>query len=123
MAKILVVDDSKLSRLMHVNTLRALGHEVVDASNGAAAFELFQKCSPDLVVTDLLMPQMSGAELITRIREQNPEIPVVVISADVQQASKEHCRQIGANAFFNKPLRADDLAQYLDSLFCAGGAK
>lgn len=123
MAKVLVVDDSKLSRLMHANTIRSLGHDVFEANNGESAFELFQKISPDLVVTDLLMPRMSGAELIQRLRELTPELPVVVISADVQQTSREYCRQLGANAFFNKPLRADDLATYLEGIFCTGGAK
>lgn len=121
MAKVLVVDDSKLSRLMHVNTIQSLGHEVIEASNGPAALQLFEQESFDLVITDLLMPQMSGTELIARVRKINPDIPILVISADVQHASKDECRQLGAIAFFNKPLRADEFASYLDRLLCAGG--
>lgn len=123
MAKVLVVDDSKLSRLMHVNMIQSLGHEAIEANNGQVAIELFERETPDLVITDLLMPQMSGTELIARIRKTNAEIPVLVISADVQHASKDQCRQLGAIAFFNKPLRADEFARYLDRLLCAGGAE
>ena len=123
MAKVLVVDDSKLSRTMHALAVRELGHEVIEADNGETALELFEKELPDLVVTDLLMPRMSGNELLARLRERNFDVPIVVVSADIQQSSRQLCQHLGARAFFNKPLRTEEFARYLESIFCAGANK
>lgn len=123
MAKVLVVDDSKLSRAMNAHAVRELGHEVIEADNGESALELCERELPDLIVTDLLMPRMSGSELMIRLRERNSEVPIIVVSADIQRSSRQQCQQLGALAFFNKPLRTEEFTRYLESIFCAGANK
>ncbi|MEM6798601.1 MAG: response regulator, partial [Planctomycetota bacterium] len=68
MGKILVVDDSRLTRRVIVGALEEAGHEIVQASNGAEGIKAFRAFNPDCVMTDLLMPEMDGFELTQEIR-------------------------------------------------------
>jgi CheY-like chemotaxis protein len=79
---ILVVDDEPQSREMHAEALRTWGYKSVVAHDGFEALLKVAEHSPDLIVSDLRMPRMSGFELLSVLRRRYPEIPVLCISAD-----------------------------------------
>ncbi len=81
--QILVVDDEPSRESLGMSLLAA-GYDVPGADNGAAAVSQLSRTVPDLIVTDLNMPQMSGIELISHVRSRYPPIPIVLMSGDYQ---------------------------------------
>ena len=82
MAKILIVDDAKFTRTMLKKMVVEFGHETIEAGNGREGLEKITSEEPDLVLTDILMPEMEGTELLELLRETNMDVNVIVISAD-----------------------------------------
>ncbi len=113
MSRILVVDDSRLSRRFVTKPLREAGHEIIEATNGQEALEAFHEHAPDCVVSDLLMPVMDGPTFIAHLREEST-VPIVVISADIQDSTREIVDQLGVTRFLNKPFKADELMAAID---------
>ena len=111
MAHMLVVDDSRLSRRMVVDALQKAGHDITEATNGAEALESFQRDRPDCIFTDLLMPVMDGQELLSHIRKLDSIVPVIIVSADIQQSTRTQCETLGMNGFLSKPVRAEALLE------------
>ncbi len=109
MARILVADDSRLTRRLIVGALKKAGHEVREAADGAEGFEAFQADCPDFIFSDLLMPVMDGFEFATAVRELNTTVPLVIITADIQESSREKCEAIGVTEMLNKPLKANEI--------------
>lgn len=106
--RILLVDDSKFS-LSQVE--RALGdsYEVVLANGGAEGLHLLEQRAFDLVITDLLMPHISGLAFLGRVKAKFPKTKVIVSSADIQDATAQKARTLGAAAFVPKPVEAEEL--------------
>lgn len=104
MAKILVVDDSRLSRRMLRSMLEAGGHTVVEAESGAAALETFGLLHPDLVLLDLLMEDLNGLEVLARLRAIDSSVRVLVATADIQSWTRTAALDGGAIAVINKPF-------------------
>jgi CheY-like chemotaxis protein len=82
-ARILLVDDNPNGLSARKQVLEELGHRIATASNGPDALEQFTRHKFDLVVTDYKMPRMDGAELITKLRKQAPELPIILVSGFV----------------------------------------
>lgn len=104
----LVVDDSMLIRHTVCRYLQERGFEVESATNGIEALEVMQQVVPDIIVTDLNMPKMSGSELITALKG-NPEtadIPVVVIAA--KRTSSDEQMETRAQYVIYKDIAIDD---------------
>jgi two-component system chemotaxis response regulator CheY len=120
MKKILVVDDSGLARRLTRRILEELGHEVEEASNGAQALELYALHQHDLVVLDMLMTGMYGLEVLEKLKQLNPSVPVIVATADIQRSTRDDVRNAGASAMVNKPVNKDELAEKV-SLVITGG--
>ena len=115
MPHILVVEDSRLSRRMIVDALREAGHDISEAKNGEEGLESFRQNRPDCVVTDLLMPVMSGQDLLRRIRAIDPYVPIIVVSADVQRSSHATCEELGISGFLSKPIQTEALLECVNS--------
>ena len=111
MARILVVDDSGLSRRISRTILEEAGHEVIDVEDGMAAIERYYLSKPDLVLLDITMRGMSGFEVLDKLRQIDPEARVVVATADIQSSTREMTRQGGAMAFLNKPFAGDQMTK------------
>ncbi len=111
MAKILVVDDSGLSRRISRTILEEAGHEVVEAEEGMAAVERYYLDKPELVLLDITMRGMTGFEVLDKIRQIDPAAKVVVATADIQSSTREMTRQGGAMGFVNKPFVAEQMTQ------------
>jgi two-component system KDP operon response regulator KdpE len=106
--RILVVDDEpQITRVLRTS-LQGNGHEVTVAQDGSAALDLFLKSEPDLVITDLAMPGMSGIELTRAIRERST-VPVIVLSVRNQDASKVAALDEGADDYITKPFSIQEL--------------
>ena len=109
--KVLLVDDSGLARRSTRRVLEGAGYEVVEAEDGMAAIEQYFVEKPDVVMLDLVMKGMYGLEVLSKLREMDPDARVVVLSADVQTSSRELVQAAGASGFLTKPA---DPGQMLD---------
>nr|WP_254429145.1 MULTISPECIES: SpoIIE family protein phosphatase [unclassified Ruegeria] len=109
--KVLVVDDSRLQRRILVASLKKWGFQVLEADNGAAALEICAKESPDLVLSDWVMPGMSGLEFCRAFRSLNREVYSYFILLTSKSEKQEVARGLdaGADDFLIKPLEADEL--------------
>ena len=107
MAKVLVIDDSTLSRSMAAKALTDAGHTVVEAVDGEQGIAAYAEHQPDCVVTDLLMPVMDGHAFLDHIRHENIQVPVVVLTADIQSSTRAMCEEFGISGFVNKPVKAE----------------
>ncbi|MEH1977000.1 MAG: ATP-binding protein [Nostoc sp.] len=113
---ILMVDDRWENRTVITNLLQPLGFNVLEASNGKEGLEIAIALKPDLIITDLLMPEMDGFELIKLLRH-TPEIQdvkIIVSSASVFEADQHRSLQAGGNAFLTKPIQVDELLHQLE---------
>jgi DNA-binding response OmpR family regulator len=79
--KILVVDDDLHIQRLYKEEFEDDGYEVVVASNGKEALEMFEKENPDIVTLDILLPDMDGIHILRQIKEKNPKIPVIMSTA------------------------------------------
>jgi two-component system, chemotaxis family, chemotaxis protein CheY len=102
--KILVVDDSGLARRSVRHILERAGFAVTEAEDGMAALERYALDRPDLVLLDLVMRGMYGLDVLAKLRQMDPGVRVVIVSADIQKPSRESAAQEGAVAFVNKPV-------------------
>lgn len=116
MSKILVVEDSLYQRKGIVRSLTEWGHEVVAAGNGQEALKELEGFTPDVIVTDLLMPEMDGFGLLKALKDKDVTIPTIVLSADIQSSVKEQCTELGAKDFLSKPVDKAELKQSLGKL-------
>src|SRR5215211_1921634 len=107
MAKILVVDDSGMSRRTLRKILEPEGHQIIEAEEGIAALERYFLDKPDLVFLDLTMTGMYGIDVLNKLREMDPQARVIVASADIQSSTREMVDAGGASAFINKPFTSE----------------
>jgi two-component system, chemotaxis family, chemotaxis protein CheY len=115
-AKVLVVDDSALARRRMREILEGVGHQVVEAEEGMAAIERYFLDRPDLVLLDLVMKGMYGLDVLAKIREIDPAARVIVISADVQESSRDLAVSGGAGRFITKPPDREELLSAVDAV-------
>jgi DNA-binding NtrC family response regulator len=106
---LLVVEDDAAQREMLAGFLRDLGAEVREAGDGEAALRALEETSPDVVITDLRMPGISGDDLLDRVRELNPEIAVILVTAYGTVEGAVRCLKQGAYDYLLKPLDLDEV--------------
>lgn len=118
MVNILVVDDEPDLRFILRRIFEGAGHQVSEARHGAAALEAVAAAPPDLVVTDMMMPVMGGAELIRRLRADpgSAAIPIMAVSGDPHLAG-------GADVIVPKPFHKRDLLASLSDVLTLRKAK
>ncbi len=113
MLKILLVDDDKLIREMLRNMLKKEDYATEEASDGDEAIKLFHKFKPDLVVTDIIMPEKEGIELIQQFLKENPAVKILAISGGAlnidSNSTLKMAKALGAHATLSKPLFRDEL--------------
>lgn len=106
--KILVVDDeAQIIRVLR-RSLTAHAYEVRTASDGQAALELFHDWNPDLVITDLSMPEMTGIELCQALRKTS-KVPIIVLSVKGEEQTKVEALDAGADDYITKPFGINEL--------------
>lgn len=109
MTHLLIVDDSKFNRGRVCAALKDDGYELTEFSNGKQVLDYLANHSVSAILTDLLMPEMDGFEILKALKEQGIQIPVVVLSADIQESSRQICTDLGAVGFVNKPFKPHEL--------------
>jgi DNA-binding response OmpR family regulator len=112
MARILIIDDDRAVQISVQFTLEREGHQVVCASDGDEGLRAFTSQTPDLVVTDLIMPNKEGIETIMQIRERDSKTPILAISGGGRLSNVDFLKmaaKVGANAILAKPFERQEL--------------
>ena len=110
---VLVTDDEDDFRQLMVFWLKSKGYSVFDANCGARAIELVKEKNPDIIFMDLRMPEMDGPQTIGRIREFNPDVPVIIISAYLDDSKVQEASGYGISGVF---FKGKDFSQGLSLL-------
>lgn len=115
--RILVIDDSQIPRLIARAAFEELGYEVLEAEDGETGLQIARDERPDCVFLDLLMPGMSGRDVLQVMQAELAEIPVIVITADDESSTEQECLQLGARAVMDKPRDPAELTDALRAVF------
>lgn len=119
MAKILLIDDDDDVRRTLVRMLQMAGHEVHEATDGDSGLALFEELKPDLVITDILMPEKEGIETIMILKREHPDVKILAISGGGRSGAMdflEMARSLGADQVLQKPFRRADLLDLVAKL-------
>jgi len=111
--RILVVEDNERNLKLVRDVLQFAGYDVVEARSGEQGVALAKECSPDLVLMDIQLPHMDGAEALHRLRE-GPEtrtIPVVALTAFAMREDHEEALRAGFDGYLEKPISVRDLPE------------
>lgn len=116
--RLLVVEDEQSLQKVLAMRLGIDGFDVATASDGVEALEMIRAERPDLVLTDLMMPIMDGAELTKAIKDDPllRDIPVMVLTALKEQRERDHLMSLGADAFAAKPYNSAELTEKIRNL-------
>jgi CheY-like chemotaxis protein len=111
--KILIVDDNPNMSSLLAEMLEVFDYESVRAADGLEAIEKIEQNNISLVITDMRMPKMSGLDLLQKIKEKKPGLPVVVISGYALDDEGSNLLSNMADGFLNKPFKMSDIEQLL----------
>jgi CheY-like chemotaxis protein len=113
MARILVIDDDHAVRLTIQVILERDGHEVICAADGERGLRAFQSAAPQLIITDIIMPNKEGLETIMEIRARDAAIPIIAMSGGGRVGNADFLKmalRVGASAILPKPFERQDLS-------------
>lgn len=118
MRKILVIEDDENIRESLVELLEMRSYDLVSADNGNRGLELAQSARPDLILCDVMMPGLSGYEVIEQIRRNAllKNVPFVFLSAKAMDNDVQRGKDLGANTYLTKPFKAQELFSVVDKL-------
>ena len=119
MANILLIDDDEAVRTMLCRTLVHFGHDVVEARDGREGLRLFEEKIPDLVITDIVMPETEGIGVLMELRKRKPPVKVIAISGGGRQSAADYlhiAKLMGASVVLAKPFSASQLVNAIDGL-------
>lgn len=118
--EVLVVDDEPLVRNTLKKMLERSGHRVLEAEDGVQALSIFEQHSPDLMICDIIMPNMEGIETLREVKKASPKVKVIVISGGARTGSLSYlsvAEKLGADAVMDKPFGAKKLVDTIDAVF------
>ena len=118
--KILIVDDSALSRRTLRRILEGSDYDVVEADDGMAALEVYFLEKPSLVLLDLVMKGMYGLDVLVKLREMDPNALVVVATADIQSSTRKLVEEAGALGFITKPFITEPVLEAVEAALAKG---
>jgi CheY-like chemotaxis protein len=118
MGRVLVVDDEPDVLLLCRLNLQQRGHELLEAADGSTALEIARELHPDVIVLDLMLPGISGYDVLEALQRdaETTDIPVLVLTAKSLRADRERSHGLGASAFLTKPFLPNELCEMVDSL-------
>jgi CheY-like chemotaxis protein len=113
MARVLVIDDDEMQRTLLKRMLTSVGLLVDEAADGATGLRMFSQNSPDLVLTDISMPGLDGHDVISAIRANNADVPIIAISGGSPSTEKDdlllQAARLGAREVIMKPFEFHQL--------------
>ena len=109
MARVLIIDDSWLIRKTVAGFLKAHGYEYKEATGGEEGIAFALEYKPDCIFLDLLMPDIDGFDVLEKFKEKNVTAPVIILTADIQETTKQKCFKAGAFEFLQKPPKEEML--------------
>jgi DNA-binding response OmpR family regulator len=115
--KILVVDDEEMAVKMVELQLKSEGYEVLTSFDGREAIDIINNEEPDMVISDIMMPYMSGLELLEIVKTEHKNIPVILISALDEVEVVQTSIDMGADDFVVKPVNMDELSLRVKRIF------
>lgn len=119
--KVLVVDDSLFIRSSLIQTLESEGYEMVGSvPTGEEALEIVEQLRPQLVILDMVLPDMTGIDVLKVVKKHYPETKVVILSTMAQQSVIVEAKAAGADRYLIKPVSENDLIEALNEIFTAG---
>ena len=116
MPLILIADDAAFARRMVKKALKEDSYEILEASNGKECLEMITTYSPDCIVLDLLMPELNGFEVLKELHKQDSNIPVIVLSADIQDTTRSQCKELGAFNMLQKPPKPAEIREAISEV-------
>jgi two-component system cell cycle response regulator DivK len=122
LAKILIVEDNALNIKLFCDLLAAHGHQPEAVTDSRNALDKARELRPDLVITDIQLPHVSGLDLIRMIRkdDQLADVPIMAVTAYSARGDEERIRAAGAQAYVSKPISVMRFAQTVDELLTTG---
>lgn len=111
--RVLVVDDEEKFRILSKKNLNLRGFEVEVAQAGEEAIAKIYNFEPNVVLLDVLMPRLTGNELVKMITDWKPEIQVIMVTANLSPEAEQECMQNGAYAYIHKPVKFDQLSEVI----------
>jgi len=109
MKKVLLCDDSAFIRKRVKSILAEFNFDFFEAADGDEALTLVEKEKVDLIILDMLMPKITGQQVLLELNKRGNNVPVIALSADIQDSTKNFCIENGAFAFLNKPPKNEEL--------------
>ncbi len=109
MKKVLIIDDTPAARATIREMLERGGYDVVDARNGNEGLRMIEEHTPDLVVTDIIMPDMEGIEIIRILRKTKSLLPIIAITGSIETPYLQMAQKFGAVCGLYKPFRQAEL--------------
>jgi len=119
--RVLVVEDEEVFRDAIVFEFQRKGFLVSSAANGREALEILSKLRIDVVISDIIMPEVNGIELLARVKSINPNLPIVMLMTGYSDITSESARSKGADALFSKPFDRKTLVDAVMKLVVAQG--
>ncbi|MBN1522652.1 MAG: response regulator [Candidatus Aureabacteria bacterium] len=120
--KILIIDDSNFQRNQIKHILEKNGYETLEARDGEHGLQIIEEEQPDCIICDLLMPKMDGFEFLKILHDKKNQIPIMIISSNIQAPAKKICLMHGAKAFLNKPIVKETLLLQLKDILGSKGS-
>ncbi|MFW5688449.1 MAG: response regulator [Spirochaetota bacterium] len=116
MKRALVVDDSPVGRMIVSRIVTGAGWEAIEAHDGSDALARLDEVAPEIVFLDLLMPGLTGLDVLRELRTIRRDLPVVILTADLQSSTREACEKLGVYAYITKPASASTIHRLLTSV-------
>ncbi len=113
MNRVLIVDDSLLQQKVLSAIVEDEGYEALTAASGREALEMLEAQHIDCLILDLLMPQMGGMQVLETLQTRNLQLPIIVVSADIQEWVRTSCLELGVKEFLTKPVKQEELCAAL----------
>ncbi|OGK08493.1 MAG: hypothetical protein A2Y63_04220 [Candidatus Riflebacteria bacterium RBG_13_59_9] len=116
--RILVVDDEEIIRDVIASKIqKSLAYDVVQASNGVTALRSIEEAAPDLIITDIKMPEMDGIELLGEIRKRHLNVPVIILTGYGTLEDAMSAIRLGAKSFIKKPFDINQIISLIENIF------
>jgi len=120
MVTVLLIEDSAFQRKVVSGIVKDLGYDVITADNGHDGLERIFADKPAVILSDLLMPEYDGMWVLEQLKAKGIKIPVIIVTSDVQTTTKNHCMDLGAFGYLNKPVQKDLLKSAIGKALAGG---